>query len=213
MTRDYAKTPQKKPFPVIPVLTGVAIGCGLALIGTVLLTPIPESQQSLIQNTGVDLVEQDHAEQTTADSSVPPKEPARFKFYELLPKLEIRPFSDPTPEPEKPGVTSAPPRPPSPSTIQNPSAEQPSPSNKTTTDAAQYWVQAGSFRKNEDAESRRAHLILLGFAPKVERADISGKGTFYRVKIGPLTSDYKARDAVKRLARDGVDSYITRDSH
>lgn len=207
MTRDFAKSSHKKSFPVIPVLTGVAIGCGLALIGTVLLTPIPENQQSMIQNTGVDLIEQDQAQRESSNTGVPPKEPARFKFYELLPKLEIRPFADPTPAAEPQVERTRP----APAPQQTENKQEPTP-NRAASTTGTFWVQAGSFRSNDDAESRRAHLILLGFAPKVERADIQGKGTFYRVKIGPLPNNIKAREAVKRLANDGVDSYITRES-
>ncbi len=217
MTRDYAKGHGKKPFPLVPVLTGIAIGCGLALIGTVLLTPLPENEQRLIQNGDVDLVAEEAArEQAPARTapSLPPEEPARFKFYELLPNLEIIPFVDPTPAPGQPDSArprskpaAAPPRPaPTGSTPAAPPASAESPATNE-----RYWIQAGSFRNADDAESQRVHLILLGFAPRVETASIPGKGTFHRVKIGPLNTSAKAREAMQRLAEDGVDSYVQRE--
>lgn len=50
------------------------------------------------------------------------------------------------------------------------------------------WVlQAGSFRKETDAESLRADLILRGLtSTHIERADLAEKGIFYRVMIGPI---------------------------
>ncbi len=214
MTRDYAKGHGKKPFPLVPVLTGVAIGCGIALLGTVLLTPLPENEQRLIQNGDVDLVAQEAAQEKSvakAKPSLPPEEPARFKFYELLPNLEIIPFVDPTPGPGPQNATrprSEPSPRPAPTGASRPTSETPT---STATANERYWIQAGSFRNAEDAESQRVHLILLGFAPKVEVANIPGKGTFHRVKIGPLSTSAKARDAMQRLAEDGVDSYVQRE--
>lgn len=216
MTRDYAKGHGKKPFPLVPVLTGIAIGCGLALLGTVLLTPLPENEQRLIQNGEVDLVAEEAARakaQARATPSLPPEEPARFKFYELLPNLEIIPFVDPKPAPGQ--ARSSRPRN-EPATAPRPaptsgSRPVPPPRADTPNGNERYWIQAGSFRNASDAESQRVHLILLGFAPRVETASIPGKGTFHRVKIGPLSTSAKARDAMQRLAEDGVDSYVQRE--
>lgn len=216
MSRDYAKGHGKKPFPLIPVLTGVAIGCGLALIGTVLLTPLPENEQRLIQNGDVDLVAEEAAKdkaRAKATPSLPPEQPARFKFYELLPNLEIIPFVDPTPGPDQQSTsrprndTASRPRP-APTGVSEPATTAPA---ETANSNERYWIQAGSFRNAEDAEAQRVHLILLGFAPKVEKASIPGKGTFHRIKIGPLSTSAKARAAMQRLAEDGVDSYVQRE--
>lgn len=214
MTRDYAKTPGKRPFPLIPVLTGVAIGCGLALIGTVLLTPLPENEQRLIQNGEVDLVAEEAAREKAraqATPSLPPEEPARFKFYELLPNLEVIPFIDPTPAPGAAEPTAR--RRPVESSPQSPPTSAPRPQQRESTPISneRFWIQAGSFRNPDDAESQRVHLILLGFAPKVEKANIPGKGTFHRVKIGPLATSDQARNAMRRLAEKGVDSYVQRE--
>lgn len=214
MTRDYAKTTGKKPFPLVPVLTGVAIGCGLALIGTVLLTPLPENEQRLIQNGEVDLIAEEAARQKAqakTQPSLPPEEPARFKFYELLPNLEIIPFIDPTPSPGPKPSSRARTRPSSGPRSVPSAAPRPQQRGSTPPSGERFWIQAGSFRNANDAESQRVHLILLGFAPKVEKADIPGKGIFHRVKIGPLSTSAKARDAMRRLAEDGVDSYVQRE--
>jgi len=50
-----------------------------------------------------------------------------------------------------------------------------------------YLLQAASFRNESDAESLRAQLILSGIQDtNVESVSITGKGTFYRVLIGPI---------------------------
>lgn len=215
MTRDYAKGPEKRRFPIIAVLTGIAIGSGLALIGTVLLTPLPENEERLIQNGDVDLVvEEEKARQAAAKPSLPPEEPARFKFYELLPNLEIIPFVDPTPHPRSTERSANPARESAPAPATRPAQSErvrPTNSPSAPTSGERFWIQAGSFRNADDAEARRVHLILLGFAPKVEAATVAGKGVFHRVRIGPLASSDQARSAMRRLAEDGVESYVQRE--
>lgn len=206
MTRDYAKPSGRRGLPIVPVLTGIAIGCGIALIVTVLITPLPENEQRLIQNTPTDLIAEDEAAlRAAAKPSLPPQQPARFKFYELLPNLEIIPFEDPTPPPQP---RQAPPQP----GDTRPAAQAPAPQPGTPADPSErFWIQAGSFRSADDAESRRVNLILLGFAPRVEAANIPGKGAFHRVKIGPLATADSARAAMQRLKGEGIDSYVQRE--
>ncbi len=50
-----------------------------------------------------------------------------------------------------------------------------------------YLLQAGSFRQHDDAERRRAQLLLLGLEPVIE--EISGSnGIWFRVYLGPFES-------------------------
>ena len=50
-----------------------------------------------------------------------------------------------------------------------------------------YLLQAGSFRQPDDAERRRAQLLLLGLEPVIE--EISGSnGIWFRVYLGPFES-------------------------
>ena len=50
-----------------------------------------------------------------------------------------------------------------------------------------YLLQAGSFRQHDDAERRRAQLLLLGLEPIIE--EISGSnGIWFRVYLGPFES-------------------------
>ena len=72
-------------------------------------------------------------------------------------------------------------------------------------------MQAGSFRSADDADARRAELILLGLQAHVESVSIPGKGRFHRVKIGPQPDTAAAREVMQRLAREGIDSYFTRE--
>ena len=56
-----------------------------------------------------------------------------------------------------------------------------------------YLLQAGSFRQRDDAERRRAELLLLGLEPVIE--EISGSnGVWFRVYLGP----FESRDLMAR---------------
>lgn len=210
MTRDYAKH-GRQPFPVVATLSGIAIGCGIALLATVFLTPLPQNEQRLIRNPSPAPADGEVVVNREAKPSLPPKEPARFKFYELLPNLEIIPFSDPTAAPTAQKPARPEPARPEPEPARPEPRPQATAAPQRPASGESYWVQAGSFRNAEDAEARRVHLILLGFAPKVEVADIPGKGVFHRVKIGPQADTAKAKDVMRRLAEDGIDSYFTRE--
>ena len=50
-----------------------------------------------------------------------------------------------------------------------------------------YLLQAGSFRQHDDAERRRAQLLLLGLAPVIEEIS-SSNGIWFRVYLGPFES-------------------------
>ena len=50
-----------------------------------------------------------------------------------------------------------------------------------------YLLQAGSFRQHDDAERRRAQLLLLGLEPIIEEIS-NGNGIWFRVYLGPFES-------------------------
>ena len=50
-----------------------------------------------------------------------------------------------------------------------------------------YLLQAGSFRQHDDAERRRAQLLLLGLEPVIEEITNSS-GIWFRVNLGPFES-------------------------
>ena len=73
-----------------------------------------------------------------------------------------------------------------------------------------YWLQAGSFRRHEDADRRKAQLALLGFASGIQAVSLDGQ-TWHRVRIGPLESATAAEAARRRLAENGIGSLAVRE--
>ena len=67
--------------------------------------------------------------------------------------------------------------------------------------AASYFLQAGSFASSDDANKLKEKLALLGMESSVQTADVPGKGTYYRVRLGPYHSQdevSKSKDALKQ---------------
>ncbi len=105
----------------------------------------------------------------------------RFDFYTLLPEQTI----DPEVEPRDNGQSSA----------GNSAAGQ------------LYLLQAGSFRQRDDADRRRAELLLLGLEPTVEQSD-GDNGRWFRVYLGPFDSHSKMAKARGLTASQDIDTLL-----
>ena len=128
----------------------------------------------------------------TAQSGQEPE--LKFEFHSILPELEVvipEQFTEKLREvlPEKKPVDQ--PQDNNTSTSESP----PQPTGET------YFIQAGSFKKADDAERMKIKLLLLGLDVNVQAVDIQGT-KYHRVRIGPLT-DYRsfetARDRLKEI--------------
>lgn len=72
-----------------------------------------------------------------------------------------------------------------------------------------YFVQAGAFRTQEDAESQRAKLSLAGIETKVSEREQAGR-TVYRVRTGPFDKRDEADKSKARLDALGIDTALVR---
>lgn len=71
-----------------------------------------------------------------------------------------------------------------------------------------YYMQAASFREHADAEKLRARLALKGYSSVTQAREVAGKGTYYRVRLGPYSDSRKAKTAKNKLQRLGVRPFI-----
>ena len=78
-----------------------------------------------------------------------------------------------------------------------------------TTGQDVYMLQAGSFRQREDADRRRAELLLLGLEPRVEETD-SDNGRWFRVYLGPFNSHGAMSRARGLTAAHDIDTLLLR---
>jgi cell division protein FtsN len=77
------------------------------------------------------------------------------------------------------------------------------------TDPFVYFVQAGAFRSNDDAEAQRAKLSLMGVEARVTEREQAGR-TVYRVRAGPFNKKDDADRLKSRLDSGGLESNLVR---
>ena len=58
--------------------------------------------------------------------------------------------------------------------------------------------------------TRRHGDVLAGARPFITRADIPGKGTYYRVRVGPFTGNQSANTVCQKLKGRGTDCFAVR---
>jgi cell division protein FtsN len=72
-----------------------------------------------------------------------------------------------------------------------------------------YFLQAGAFREQSDAENARAKLALLGFSATITERE-SENGMLYRVRIGPFSQSETMNRVRSKLSDSGVDVAVVR---
>ncbi len=130
------------------------------------------------------------------------------------------PAPTPAPAPARPVVSApAPQSPPAAIAAPPPQSASPRPSSSPAPAAAtagRYRIQLAALRSSDDANRewerlRRAHPDLLGpLTLKVVRADLAGRGTFYRIQAGPIGDDSAAKELCRRLAAKKVGCLVVR---
>lgn len=93
-----------------------------------------------------------------------------------------------------------------------PAAPQPAPAASAKAAASQtYYLQAGSFSNEADADKVKAKLALLGMEASVQTVTIPDKGIWHRVRLGPYRSQDAMNKARAALKQNGVDATPMRD--
>jgi len=77
------------------------------------------------------------------------------------------------------------------------------------TDAFVYFVQAGAYTRNEDAEQQRARLALIGQVARITEREQVGR-TVYRVRLGPFPKRDEADTLLGQLQEQGIEAQIVR---
>jgi cell division protein FtsN len=135
----------------------------------------------------------------TADKAAdkPKSDRPRFEFYTMLPgekevtDKEAKSAAAKPKEPAKAGPGSSP--------------SQPKPHTGET-----YWLQAGAFADEKDAENLKAKIAFTGLEALVKAAEVPGKGTLHRVRLGPYQNLDDANRIKAVLSQNGVGATIIR---
>lgn len=81
----------------------------------------------------------------------------------------------------------------------------PAPANTQTI----YFLQAGAFRSNKDAEAIKAQILLMGLPAEVQKAQVNGS-TINRVRVGPFKGIDEMNRSRARLGEEKIASSVMR---
>ncbi|EKF76119.1 hypothetical protein A11A3_01455 [Alcanivorax hongdengensis A-11-3] len=130
------------------------------------------------------------------------KDEPKFDFYAVLPKMEVIVPQNERDEERNSNKTAS--KPADTGKSQNTASNRTS--DKTSSNGDRYMLQAGSFRGEDDADRRRAELILKGFEASVQAVSLESGDTWHRVMIGPYNSVNAMHSAQDKLAANGVET-------
>jgi len=82
-------------------------------------------------------------------------------------------------------------------------------STKPGADPFSYFVQAGAYSLQDEAEQQRARLAIMGLEAKLTEREQSGR-TVYRVRLGPYDKKDDAEAAKGKLTDAGVEAALVR---
>ncbi len=123
------------------------------------------------------------ADKKGAPIALPPKEKARFTFYEILRDQEVV-----VPQEAVKG-------------------DRPPPAVVAAGDGS-FVIQVASFRAQAEADRQKASLALIGIESRIESITIDGKDTYYRVRIGPESNWKKVQSTMARLEENNISAML-----
>jgi cell division protein FtsN len=213
---------QQRGGTIVGFILGMIVGLGAALAVAVYVTKVPVP---FLNKNGPRAPEQDAAEaqrNKNWDPNAPlyGKNPARPAAPASAPQA---PASSTAAAPAPaPAVTAAPAAPTAaasrPAQSADPlgdlarakaAAAPPPPAPTTGADPFDYFIQAGAFRTQQDADGQRAKLAMLGWEARVSEREQNGR-TVFRVRVGPFAKRDDAESLKEKLDGAGVDSALVR---
>lgn len=189
------------------LLTGIVVGA----LGASLYFGLGDARSPIgpgIRDLLSDADKKESASPPPPSPTPPAAEQPQFDFYTILPEIEQVLPEGAVEEPQTPAVLAppvekAPPQEaPTAAPAKKPAVTEPKP--KPAAGPAVYMLQAASFPSQKDAEGMRARLALAGVDAVVQKVTIEGRGTFYRVRLGPFRELSQLRKANRRLMELGI---------
>ena len=208
------QAPAKKPIPGwLWMVAGLTVGAFIVFL--MKLEPGGEDVKRVkAEAKAAKIVE---ANKTPPSPTAPVK--PKYDFYTLLPESEVIVPKEAVPEKTPPAMVA-----PLPAVTPEQAAKidtvraqaalsgltpPPAPpvANTKPAPVTQFFLQAGSFRKQADADKVRAQIILLGQAVNVESGTVKDE-TWYRVLVGPFSNREQLTTAQKQLAGSGFNNLL-----
>lgn len=150
-------------------------------------------------------------EQNVLPNNLPQETNKDYRFYDLLPQQQVTPIPEQAVPEHKVKqdvmVIQAPPVEKA-NTAPEPDILDTTVTVTTPTDPT-YILQVRSYEDPDQADTRRAEIILNGLSAEVILAN-EGSKIWYRVISGPYFSEESARIAQQTLQNGGIDSFIVK---
>lgn len=193
MSRDYKTRPNSPASGIMgnPLLLGLFIGYALGLLSAIGMwmyinnAPSPFVSQDKLTESPAAKNAVSQTQKSAQASGIEDKAAKaadgkpRFEFYKILPGAEE-------------SVTEQ---------QLKQAAQKPLSKDK-------YFLQAGSFQNADDADNLKAKLAMLGVEASVQAADLSEKGIWHRVRVGPFTKIDDINQVRASLQQNGVQSSL-----
>lgn len=207
---------------VVGIIIGLIIGLAIALVVAVAIT---KTSLPFLNKVG----KADKAPELTAGQTSDPNKPlygsngaAKDAAKDFAPNAggtppataDGKPAPGVAATPANPAAPAANPKPAEVKTADAPKTAEAAPANAAAKpdnadDKWTYYLQAGAFRDQADAENSKAKLALAGFEASI--SDRPGDtGSLYRVRIGPF-NQLEAMNKVRgKLSDNGIDVAVVR---
>ena len=217
MPKDYKDAPRADSRLNHPLLLGMIIGLLLGVVislavalwlnrlsnpfvekgKTVEPTPKIAPAQSPPPADAAKAAEQAAKGKAIAEKPAKSPERPRFEFYQILPGDREGPEKEAKAAPKAPAPAG-------------PAKPGSSPLSPKPHSGEIYWLQAGAFSEEKEADNLKARIALTGLEASVRPANIPDKGTLYRVRLGPYQSLDDANRIKAALSQNGVGAAIIR---
>jgi cell division protein FtsN len=203
---------------LLGVFIGIVVGLGLAAgVAYWLMKNNPAIRPSLLGGETQQAPRGTSAAAKSADAERP-----RFDFYKILPGVEEPKLPQPS-APAGRGDRAVAMQARERSTVQVPGAPARPPATVASIDrgtgaspvsapstGSRYWLQAGSFAADSDAENLKARLALAGLEASVEQGALPDQSVRYRVRLGPYDNLDELGRMKAELAKRGFDVAVIR---
>ena len=187
---------------LLGMFIGLALGLGLAAAVAFWLgrAPNPYQAQATAKEPSRDLAREPAKSGRLEPGAI---EKPRFDFYKILPGAEepkVQQRSAERPAIDKTTVERAAEKP-----LERAVARTEEPAARAPAAAERFWLQAGSFAAESEAENLRARLALAGWEAAVQTASLPDKGVRYRVRLGPYDNADELNRVKGELGKRGFD--------
>ena len=170
---------------LVGIVIGTFIGLAIALAVAIFIkgSPSPFVERSQPQTVnGSEKITPDPAPSTETLGEKPKNtEKPRFDFYTILPGTE------------------------EPATEKDIKHQDPASASKS-----QYFLQAGAFQNEADADNLKAKLALMGIEASIQTATVPDKGIWHRVRIGPYDNVENLSRVRDTLTQNGITASLVK---